>query len=160
MRARKLPFLAATVAAAESEAILPMPATPLYLSECGSCHTAYAPAYLPASSWRRLMSELDRHFGDDASLNQADRELIAGQLQAMAMDSSRANRGIAARNGSQWAAESPLRISTSPFFRYMHDEVPNSIWQRPKIASKANCGACHSGADAGRYPEAEIQIPK
>lgn len=145
---------------ANPSAIMAMPASPLYVRECGSCHTAYAPGYLPARSWRKLMAELDRHFGDDASLNEADRALLLGQLQALALDTPHANPVVAARNGRQWAAGIPLRISASPFFRYLHDEVPDSIWQRPGILSKANCGACHPRADEGRYLEAEIRIPK
>ena len=153
-------LLASVDAGADSGAILAMPASPLYVSECGSCHTAYAPGYLPARSWQKLMAELNHHFGDDASLKDADRDLLLRQLQGLAMDTPNGNRAIAARNGGQWAAATPVRISTSPFFRFMHDEVPNSIWQRPQIASKANCGACHPRADEGRYPEAEIRIPK
>jgi hypothetical protein len=164
MRARDLmlPLLSlATVAAgADTNAFLPMPASPLYVSECGSCHTAYAPGYLPARSWQKLMSELNNHFGDDASLKDAIRDLLSRQLQAVAMDTPYANLVIAARNGSQWAAGTPLRISASPFFLFMHDEVPSSFWRRPKIGSKANCGACHPRADEGRYPEAEVSIPE
>ncbi len=160
MRASLIAFslLASTTAAAE--AVLPMPSSPLYVSECGSCHTAYAPGYLPARSWARLMSELNRHFGEDASLKAAERDLLTAQLQSLALDTSYANPAIAARNGGAWASEAPLRLSTSPFFHYMHDEVPDSIWARPQIASKANCVACHPHADQGRYSESEIRIPK
>ncbi len=160
MRALLLFLLAANSAAADYGTVMPMPASPLYVGECGACHTAYAPGYLPARSWNQLMADLGNHFGTDASLNQADRDLLAAQLQALALDSPQANRVIAGRNGGAWAASIPLRISTSPFFSFMHDEVPTSFWRRPKIGSKANCGACHTRADAGRYPEAEISIPK
>jgi hypothetical protein len=150
--------VAAPVAAGDT--VLPMPATASYRSECGSCHTAYAPGFLPAASWSRLMDELNRHFGDDASLKPAQRDLIASQLQALAMDTPNGNSAIAARNAGRWASEPPLRITPSPFFRYLHDEIPDSIWKRPKIVSKSNCVACHLRADEGRYPESEIQIPK
>jgi hypothetical protein len=153
-------LLANMEAGADNDVVLPMPASPLYVSECGSCHTAYAPGYLPARSWLKLMSELNRHFDTDASLREADRDLISRQLQALALDTPQANRAIAARSGGQWIATTPLRISTSPFFQFMHDEVPASFWQRPKVGSKANCGACHRRADLGRYRESEIEIPK
>lgn len=145
---------------AAADAILPMPASPLYVKECGGCHTAYAPTYLPAASWRKLMTELERHFGDDASLTTEERDVIASQLQALAMDTPQGHPEIAARNGRQWAGSLPTRITTSPYFHFKHDEVPSSIWRRPQIASKSNCVACHPRADIGRYPEAEIRIPK
>jgi hypothetical protein len=153
--------LAAMPALADTgSVIVPMPASPLYVSECGACHTAYAPTYLPARSWHQLMAELDHHFGEDASLGNGERDLLESQLRALALDSPHADPGIAARNGAAWMASSPQRISTSPFFHYLHDEVPNSIWQRPAIVSKANCVACHPRASEGRYLEPEIRIPK
>lgn len=149
--------LAAQTAAADSPyGLMPMPAAPQYVAECGSCHTAYAPGYLPARSWKKMLEDLKNHFGDDASLDPATRDLLSAQLQALALDSANANRAVAARGG---AGESQ-RLTTTPFFRYMHDEVPASFWQRAKVGSKANCGACHLKADQGRYYQSEIQIPK
>ncbi len=159
-QAALLLLLAAGSAVADNSMILPMPASPLYVSECGACHTAYAPGYLPVRSWSLLMADLGNHFGTDASLQERDRDLLLPQLQALALDTPQAHRTIASRNGNAWAASAPLRISTSPFFSFMHDEVPSSFWRRPRIGSKANCGACHTRADDGRYPEAEISIPK
>lgn len=148
------------LASVEAGATLPMPATGLYVAECGGCHTAYAPGYLPAASWQRLMDGLSNHFGEDASLKAETRETLTRQLRALAMDGANAVPAIAARNGSGWAAAAPERITTSPFFHYMHDEIPSSFWLRPKIGKKSNCAACHPNADKGRYSEAEIYIPK
>lgn len=140
------------------DTVLTMPDGRLYVSECGSCHTAYAPALLPAPSWRKLMGELGRHFGDDASLGPRETETLLRQLETLAESARRDHPQVAQRNAGLPASE--LRISASPYFRYMHDEVPGSIWQRPKVGSKANCIACHPRANEGRYPEREIQIPK
>lgn len=137
-----------------------MPASGLYVKECGSCHTAYSPTYLPARSWRRLMLELERHFGEDASLPAPDRDLLLAQLESLAGDSPKAVQAIAQRNARVPASETPLRVTAMPFFAFMHDEVPGHIWQRPKVGSKSNCVACHPRADEGRYFEREIQIPK
>jgi hypothetical protein len=43
---------------ADGDAAFPMPCGKLYLNECGSCHTAYAPGLLPARSWKRMLAEL------------------------------------------------------------------------------------------------------
>ena len=42
---------------------------PKWVAECGACHLAYPPRFLPAESWREMMSGLDKHFGSDASLD-------------------------------------------------------------------------------------------
>lgn len=150
-------FLASLAVQADSSfGLMPMPATPKYVAECGACHTAYAPGYLPARSWKKLMGELGNHFGDDASLDPASRDALSAELQALALDSPYANRAVAAKGG---VGESQ-RLTTTPFFRFMHDEVPASFWRRVKVGSKANCGACHTKADQGRFFQSEIEIPK
>jgi hypothetical protein len=37
--------------------------------------------------------------------------------------------------------------------------VPASIWKDPRVKSPANCGACHRGAEQGRYGERELEVP-
>ena len=37
--------------------------------ECGACHFAFPPRFLPAESWRAVMVGLDRHFGSNAGLD-------------------------------------------------------------------------------------------
>ena len=39
---------------------------PLYKQECGSCHFAYPPSFLPARSWEKIMKNLSDHFGENA----------------------------------------------------------------------------------------------
>lgn len=142
------------------DSVLPMPASPAYVEECGACHAAYAPTYLPARSWRALMAGLDRHFGTDASLDSETRERLLGELVGLASDSGRADRFLAPYLARIAPGETPLRVSETPFFRFMHDEVPGHIWRRASVAGPANCGACHPRADQGRYFEREVKIPK
>lgn len=140
------------------DTVLAMPEGRLYVNECGACHTAYAPALLPATHWRKLMGELGKHFGDDASLGPKETETLLKQLETLAAAAGRDQPQITSRNAGLPAGE--MRVSATPYFRFMHDEVPGSIWQRPKVGGKANCIACHPRANEGRYPEREIQIPK
>lgn len=145
---------------ADGDAAFPMPAGKQYLEECGSCHTAYAPGLLPARSWTRMMGELENHFGEDASLAEPDRQAILADLTRLAADGPQATLLMRRIAGGIPRHEAPQRISETPFFRYMHDEVPAYIWKRAKIGTPANCGACHTKADAGRYYEREVAIPK
>ena len=46
-------------------------AEPVVKEECGSCHIAFSPSMLPASSWKRMMGDLRNRFGDDATVYSA-----------------------------------------------------------------------------------------
>ena len=59
-----------------------VPPLPAYDQECGSCHVAYPPGLLPAASWQRLMANLPRHFGTDASLDAATLQALSAYLAA------------------------------------------------------------------------------
>ena len=145
---------------ADGDAAFPMPAGKGYVEECGSCHTAYAPGLLPARSWAKMMAELHNHFGEDASLAEPVGQAILADLTRLAADGSQATMLMRRIAGGIPRQEAPQRISTTPFFKYMHDEVPGYIWQRKKIGTPANCVACHTKANEGRYYEREVVIPK
>lgn len=121
---------------------------PVWKEECGSCHIAYPPRLLPASSWRQLMSGLDKHFGSDASLDPQTAKHIAGFLE------QHAGRERASRMSST------LRITDTRWFRHEHDEVRASVWKSPKVGSASNCEACHVNAAKGRFNEHDIRIPR
>ncbi|MEY4504705.1 MAG: hypothetical protein RL154_1001, partial [Pseudomonadota bacterium] len=64
------------------------PVTPAYQKECGSCHTAYQPEFLPSASWNKLMDNQNNHFGDDLSLSKEQTQNIRGFLLSRAADVS------------------------------------------------------------------------
>lgn len=123
------------------------PLLPAYRDECGSCHVAFPPALLPAASWQRLMAGLDRHFGVDASLDDATRSAITAWLAG-------------ARHSRESAPPPEDRITRSRWFVREHDEVAASVWQRPAVGRPSNCAACHAGADKGVFDEHAIRIPR
>jgi len=129
-------------------------------SECAACHMAYPAGLLPARSWKRMMGELDRHFGEDASLAPQEVESIARYLADNAADSPQANRLMNRIASGIAPGATPQRFSETPFFGYLHDEVPAGVWKRKGIASKSNCVACHTRAEQGSFVEREIRIPK
>ncbi len=138
---------------------LPQLDNKVWRQECGSCHTAFHPGLLPERSWRKLMGGLDRHFGENASLDAPTQKSIADFLAANAADRS------AARRAKKVAAsipdgEAPLRITETPWFERKHDELAPQVWRRKNIGSRANCGACHAGADTGNFSEREVRIPR
>jgi hypothetical protein len=130
----------------------PPVADPLVKEECGSCHLAFAPAMLPASSWQRMMGDLKNHFGDDASLDAASADRILRYLMANAGDSAGRRYGGKLLAGVA-AGNAPLRITELPKWVSEHRKVPDWEWRHKDVGTKANCLACHADAGRGYYDE-------
>ncbi|MES2632060.1 MAG: diheme cytochrome c [Pseudomonadota bacterium] len=138
---------ASTAARADSARIA---VTPLkaYAQECSTCHLAYPPGALPARSWQKIMGGLDKHYGSDASLDAATVAEIAGWLQV--------NAGTWKRVREQPPED---RITRAGWFVHKHREVAPSIWKLPSVKTTANCAACHTGAEKGRFDDDNLQVP-
>ncbi|GAB3546882.1 cytochrome c [Noviherbaspirillum agri] len=121
-------------------------------NECGSCHLAFAPSMLPARSWKRMMSDLGNHFGDDASVDASTAARITDYLVANAADmagnrnSRKLMRGLSPDNA-------PLRITELPKWKSEHREVADWEWKQKDVGTKANCVACHVDAERGYYDD-------
>lgn len=127
----------------------PAPTNPVWQEECGSCHIAYPPRFLPAESWQQLMGSLEDHFGTDASIDAGTAATIEAFLTRNAKRSKTDTR----------ATDAPLRITEGRWFRREHDEIAAAKWKSAAIGSAANCGACHREADKGSFRERDIRIP-
>lgn len=131
----------------------------LYEKECGSCHFAYQPGLLPEQSWNKIMSGLDKHFGDNAELGPDTRQQILSYLTSNSADkaSDRRSRKIMR---SISPASAPLRISEIPYIKHKHDEIPRRyITGNDKVASLSHCDACHQDVKSGAFSERQINIP-
>jgi len=126
-----------------------LPLLPKYQQECTACHLAYPPGMLPAASWQRLMNNLPRHFGTDASLDAATIKELSTWLGAHA--------GTYKRVREEPAQD---RITRSAWFLRKHDEVSSAAWKLPAVKSAANCAACHVRPDQGDFSERNVRIPR
>jgi len=136
-------------ALADGGRAMPNKAPPAYTQECVSCHAAYPPGMLPARSWQRVMSGLDRHFGTDASLDAATAQQLSDWLQAHAGTYKRVSE------------EPPQdRITRSTWFERKHRKIQPEVWQLPSVQSAANCAVCHTGADQGRFDDDKLRTPE
>ena len=129
--------------------VMPSQVNAKFQQECAGCHMAFPPGLLPAASWTRMMSGLDKHFGVDASITPAETTEITHFLTKNA--------------SNRWTASTaPLRITDSAWFKSKHNsrEVAPEVWKRASIKSPSNCAACHAGADKGDFNEHTIKIPK
>lgn len=134
-------------------------ANSLYQTECGSCHLAYPPGLLPGDSWRKIMGQLDQHFGDNAELDTPVRQQITEYLlrnSAEQTDQRRARRIMRSLKGKAL----PMRITQLPYFKHEHGEIPSRLIKgNDKVRSLSNCNACHQRAAQGSFREREINIP-
>ncbi len=152
-----LALLAATALSAQAKyngedrgkPVMPAQTNAKWQAECGGCHMAFPPGLLPAASWKKVMTGLDKHFDTDASLPPADVKEITDYLVKY--------------ESNRWTAKTaPLRISDSAWFKSKHSsgEINPAVWKRESVKSPANCMACHAGADKGDFNEHNIRIPK
>ncbi|MEO5375572.1 MAG: diheme cytochrome c [Alphaproteobacteria bacterium] len=139
-------LLAASPVLADDDRVQPI-GDPLVRKECGSCHMAFQPAFLPARSWTRLMDGLANHFGDDATLPPDTAQAIRAYLTANAGDVVGGKHMRRLAPGS-----TPLRITETPNFTRKH-AFPDTVWTDPKVVTKSNCPACHRGAEQGLYDD-------
>jgi len=123
------------------------PLLPKMEKECSSCHIAYRPNFLPRAAWKQVMANLNKHYGTDASLSDADTAEISAWLDKTALDV-----GDVPPN---------LRITESFWFKRKHgtNHVKAEVWQRASIKSRSNCQACHVDAAKGDFNEHKIRIP-
>lgn len=128
---------------------LPAAVPKVYTQECGSCHIAYPPGLLPARSWQRVMTGLDKHFGSDASLDDAATvQQLSQWLQA------------SAANTRKLRTEPPQdRITRADWFVRKHRRVDAAVWAHASVKSAANCAACHPDAERGDFDEHALRTP-
>lgn len=137
-----------TPAQADDGRDMPRVVPQAYRQECAACHTAYPPAMLPSRSWQRVMTGLDRHYGTDASLDAATVRELSTWLQTHAAT-------------GRMASETPTddRITRTAWFERKHREIEPAVWTLPSVRSKAQCAACHTGADRGRFDDDDLRMP-
>lgn len=130
----------------------PRDAPPAFQTECGSCHIAFPPQLLSADDWRRVLRALDKHYGDNASLDEKTRKGLE-DFHVRNASGGKFSSGVTAGK-----AELPRITRTTGFLRE-HREVRPADWTHAKVKTLANCAACHSKAAEGSYREREIVMP-
>lgn len=137
------------LASAQADGGARVPLLPKYQQECGACHVAYPPGMLPSASWQRVMANLPRHYGTDASLDAATVRELSTWLNTHAGTWKRVSE-----------APPEDRVTRSAWFVREHREVASATWKLPAVKSPSNCAACHTQADQGDFRERNIRIPR
>jgi len=130
-----------------------------YQSECGDCHFAYQPGLLPDVAWVQVISFLENHYGDDASLDKQTANEIREFLVSNSANNSKLSRSRAFAVASSNTGALP-RITQTRYFLHEHDEIPNRVVKNnPDVRSFSNCESCHRNARDGIYNEHQVVIP-
>jgi len=143
-------------------AVNQLPASPQqtsYNNECGSCHMAYQPEFLPKNAWRTMMGGLEDHFGVNATLTAQDEQVLSAYLQENAADSKRVGKHFKKMAASAGTDGKVIRISDTRYFKREHKGIPQRFIDQKAVKSIANCNACHQTAAKGDYRERGIFIP-
>lgn len=141
--------LALSIPAHADRLPVPADAPPSFTAECGSCHLPFPPALLTAPDWKRVMSKLDRHYGDNAALDERTRREIEDFLVRHAA------------TGSRMAGAGDLpRLTQTAWFRREHRKVPDPLWRDTRVKSAANCAVCHGRAEQGSFRGRELALPE
>jgi len=133
----------------------------VYADECGSCHFAYQPGWLPEASWRKLMDPkaLENHFKENAELDEQTRKNLLDILVANSADKSRFKRSkkIMASLGE---GDAPLRITETPYIKSKHEEVYEEVVSKGgKVKSLSYCDKCHQKAKDADFDDDTVYIP-
>ena len=100
-----------------------------YKQQCGACHMAYPPELLPSASWRKVVSRLNDHFGEQLEIDPEVKKVIIEYLNTNAADNC--NTGLGTRIMRCLGNRTPLRITEIPYIRARHREITS------------NCSTCH-----------------
>jgi nitrate/TMAO reductase-like tetraheme cytochrome c subunit len=139
-------FISVPVFAAKM--VMPSYIPPAYENECASCHMAYPPSLLGQKNWQSIMSNLNRHFGTDASVDAK----VQSEISQWLIKNSATKKKYSLFVPSN-------RITKSVWFISEHDELSADVWKRAGVKSQANCLACHTDAATGAFSENTIRIP-
>jgi len=155
MKSRTLALLALALCAGLYASLAPayvlVPQDATYLKECGTCHTAFSPHLLPAASWRKIMGQLDNHFGDSAKLDASTQDAITRYLVANAADHANSDEAHVIMH-SLGPGEVPARITDVPFIAGLHAAVMDPRWSgQPRPKRLTECEVCHVRAPKGDY---------
>jgi hypothetical protein len=116
-----------------------------YATECGACHFAYQPELLPSGSWRKILADLEHHFGEEVIIGTDSKNEINRYLLSNSAETSSAK--LAVKIMKDLGDRTPLRITDIVYIRKKHHEIlPRILKQEVGVGSLSNCQACHRTA--------------
>lgn len=115
-----------------------------FKKECESCHTLYPPFLLPGQSWEKMMSDLQNHFGENVSLDEAVNLEI---LEFLKQNSAEFSKQKAAIKILKEKNSDIIAITKTKFWQKAHKNVDEDDFIKAK--TKSNCKFCHQEIENG-----------
>jgi hypothetical protein len=116
---------------------------PAALEQCGDCHMVFPAQMLPGRSWVAILSKMDSHFGEEASIPEKDLDEIRNYLTSNAADSENTSAQDRHYMSAILPGSTPMRITQTPWWNQMHADFNFDGVKRSHVKSPANCLACH-----------------
>lgn len=131
---------------------------PTYVKECGSCHFPYQPGWLPERSWRKVMSSLHEHFGENATLKPAQRDEVVAYLAEGSADRGRSRRSREIMQAIPQGA-TPVTITGVLYVGGIHGGFLDLAFRgEPQVKTLAQCPICHQRAERGWFEPVRYTI--
>jgi hypothetical protein len=131
---------------------------PAYREHCGACHFSYQPELLPSASWKKILDQLEDHFGESIELDPESQKAVLAYLETNGAEHSTAKRAVKIMKSV--GSSTPMRITEIPYIRDKHRKVSALVLKRAAIGSLSNCAACHRRAEEGNYDDDFVVIPE
>ncbi len=119
-----------------------------FSKECSDCHMLYPPYLLPKKSWRLMMSNLENHFGEDASLDRVTNHSILAFLDKNSAEVSTQEAAFKINKELQKNGKI-IAITKTNFWKNKHKNVDKRLFSSEIVKSRANCMACHQNIQKG-----------
>lgn len=130
---------------------------PTYRNTCGGCHFVYPPDLLPSGSWKKILTRLKDHFGDEVPCGAVQQKEISRYLTENGADRSSGKKS--AKIIKCLKGTTPLRITEIPYIQRKHRRISKEVLSRKTIGSLSNCRACHQTAEQGNFDDENVSIP-
>ncbi|XOB62187.1 cytochrome C [Campylobacterota bacterium DY0563] len=101
------------------------------------------------------MSDLENHFGDDASLDEEDTQNILNFLLENSAEKSTKEVSVKVLNSIK--NKDIIAITHTSFWKKEHQDIPKEIFKNSEVKSKANCNACHMDIEKGLIEDDKIK---
>ncbi len=124
-------------------------------TECGDCHMVFPPGRLTMNGWKKIMTTLSDHFGEDATIDAASAKHIEKYMVSKAFD---AKGSVPSKMKiKQWKKKGivdPIRITETPSWKSHHKTKKYKLMSKDvKYERGSNCIVCHKNAERGMYEE-------
>jgi hypothetical protein len=132
----------------------------VYAKECGACHFAYLPGFLPARSWHAILSKPDAHFGETLALPPAVLQTIESYVVENAADKTDrlGSKQLLLRQPED---VTPLRVTDIHMMRRNHRVIREVVKINSQVQARSltNCDSCHTNAKNGSFTLSELIVP-